>query len=183
MAGDIEAFLKMAAERRRQAQGGAPAPVPQSPAPPANRATQRPQPPAEQDRRPLTSTLKPSVHDAEVVDAVLDDSRPYQPARPSSPPTPNNNQQAPNNRQKGKQKHKPPAATVSKTNTTAKPQVAATIPQSPNQIAPSGSEAKQRAPGQSLANRVVDMVRNPSSVASAFILTEILKPIDWDRED
>lgn len=178
MAGDIEAFLRMAAERRRQAQGGAPAPVPQNPTPaqPTKPPVQRPQPPTEQERRPLASTLKPSVHEAEVVDAVLDDSPPYQPTRPSSQPTPNN-------RQKGKQKHKPPAATVAKTSTTVKPQVAPSIPQSQNQIEPIGSESKQRGPGQSLANRVVDMVRNPNSVASAFILTEILKPIDWDRED
>lgn len=176
MAGDIEAFLKLAAERRRQAQGGQPAPPPQ-PSPAA------PRPVPEPERRPLTSSLKPSVHDAEVVDAVLDDAYPS-PGSASQSSRPQ--------KQKGKQKPRP-SAPNRPTNVPNRPSsVTASTPASyapadyaPADYAPAAmaSAGNNREAELALANRVVQMFKNPSAIASAIVLSEILKPLDLDRED
>lgn len=171
MAGDIEAFLKLAAERRRQAQGGQVAPSPQ-PSPPA------PRPVSEPERRPLTSSLKPSVHDAEIVDAVLDDAY----------PTPGSVPQA-SRPQKAKGKQRPKSSTpIRPTNVPNRPtSVAASTPASyaPADYAPAAiaSAGNHREADLALANRVVQMFKNPSAIASAIVLSEILKPLDLDRED
>jgi hypothetical protein len=174
MAGDIEAFLKMAAERRRQAQGG-PVQGRQGPAPqppqPASRSAPEP------ERRPLASTLKPSIHDAEILDAVLDESpAPYQPSSSVS-------QVKRPQKQKGKTRSKTPSAPVATNAPVLKPSVTPSIaqPMHASDFPAAGSPAPATDKGSAL--RVVDMLKNPTSISSAFILTEILKPLDLDRED
>ncbi len=170
MAGDIEAFLKLAAERRRQAQGG------QAPnAPQAAQAAPRPAPAPE--RRPLESSLKPSARDSEIVDAVLDDPTPY------SPPSSVTQVSRP---QKQKSKQQAKSKVPAPTNVPAlKPTVAPMVPaQTANygegSMNPSESSRDAEA---ALANRVIQMFKSPASISSAIVLSEILKPLDLDRED
>jgi hypothetical protein len=177
MAGDIEAFLKLAAERRRQAQGGQPpaAAQPAAPQSASPQAPSRPTPAAE--RRPLESSLKPSVRDSEIVDAVLDENTPYSP--PSSVTQVSRPQ-----KQRSKQQAKPkvPAPTNVPV---LKPTVAPTVPTQTanyNKGSMNPTESSRDADA-ALANRVIQMFKSPASISSAIVLSEILKPLDLDRED
>jgi hypothetical protein len=178
MAGDIEAFLKLAAERRRQAQGGQAPSTPQ-PQQPAARQTSAQQPAEHAERRPLTSSLKPSVKEPDVVDAVLDEPLPYSgPYTPSAPTAP------PGRPAKPKAKPKPgPAPVIAPTVIPSlKTSVAYSTPvdyvSNPSQL----KEAKRESDA-ALSNRVAQIFRDPIAISSAFVVSEILKPIDWDRED
>lgn len=170
MAGDIEAFLKLAAERRRQAQGGA-GPAPQQP-PAAQRPAQRPAP--EPERRPLTSSLKPSVRDSEIVDAVAADPTPYsQSGSVTQVPRPQ--------KQKGRQKSKSQAPAAQQVVPVLKPSSALLAPGDYTSD-PMASKENKRESEMAVASRVIQMFKNPASISSAIILSEILKPLDLDSE-
>ncbi len=171
MGGDIEAFLRMAAERRRQAQaGGQPMPAQQAPPQPA-----RQRPP---EQRPAPSP-RPAVEEQPVsAKAGSQDFDPYAQAN-DLPERSNSVRSQPKQKaqqQPGKGQTQPTPATPG-----------------PLHLAPSNIGAKKSDVDsvhdqplktyENIGDRVVRLITEPSTVVSAMILSEILKPRAFDDLD
>jgi len=172
MAGDIEAFLRMAAERRRQAQGG------QGGGPPLAKPTPAPPPPAQRPapRTPLTTTLSPSdpaprggIRQPQATEPEVD---PY--AQASDLP-----QRAKPGKQKAKDRSG--SRTVAPAD---KPRFKPSVEpasQQPGDSEPYATKPHVAVAAETLtANQIVQLLKNPNSIASAIVLSEILKPIDFE---
>lgn len=209
MAGDIEAFLKMAAERRRQAQAaqGQGNQQPANPSAPATGGQSGPgagsgsgQPnryrgqasggtggggtsqqgnrPAEAERKPLRSSLSndnsllnPSSQDDLPLDpyAQIDDlpDRPKPSQRKSKPKPGQSSSRSDSSRLKP----------------TVAPKVAPSVAPSIRATAEPADAPRSSKDTTGVGAEIIRLLQNPASITASFVLSEILRPCDFDRAD
>lgn len=218
MAGDIEAFLKMAAERRRQAQaaqgqgnqqpGNPGAPVTTGQAGAASGGGSAGQPnryrgqasgasgsgqgrgkggsgtsqrggqPTESDRKPLRSTL---ADESSMLNPVGREEIPLDPYAQMDdlPDRPKTNQ--------GKSKAKSGQTTsrpdASRLKPTVSPKVAPSVAPSIRTHAESTDSSRSGKDTAGIGVEIARMLQNPASIPASFVLSEILRPRDFDRDD